>query len=154
MASYQRMGAVSNSHVGRDFEIRVRRILESRGIRTEFDHRIAVGLRGRKKEHRFDLGSESPKVIVECKCQTWTMSGGTPSAKLKNWAEAMFYFHLAPPDYRKIFVVERSLRPRDSQSLLTYFMRTQDHLIPDGIEFWEVERHSDDVRIFDCLPDR
>ena len=58
---------------------------------------------------------------------------------MKNWAEAMFYFHMAPHDYRKMFVVERSVRPnRGGESLLSYFLRTQAHMIPPDVECWEL----------------
>lgn len=136
--NFQRTGAVSNSHVGRDFERRSWEALRSLGIEAEFDFRVPVGLSGHKKAHRFDLGSHSPKLVVECKSQTWTSGGNVPSAKMKNWAEAMFYFHMTPPEYRKIFIVEQSIRPRTGQSLLAYFLRTQAHLVPDGVEFWEL----------------
>jgi len=76
---------------------------------------------------------------VECKSHTWTSGGNVPSAKMKNWAEAMFYFHMAPSDYRKIFVVERSVRPGRSESLLAYFLRTQAHMIPHDVEFRELD---------------
>ncbi len=84
-------------------------------------------------------------MIVECKSQTWTSGGNIPSAKMKNWAEAMFYFHMAPQNYRKIFFVERSLRQGYDESLLNYFRRTQAHMIPHDVEFWELDRNSDDV---------
>lgn len=87
-------------------------------------------------------------MIVECKSQTWTASGNVPSAKMKNWAEAMFYFHMAPTIYRRIFFIERSLRARTGESLLAYFRRTQNHMIPPDIEFWELPRDSDNVFIY------
>ena len=51
----------------------------------------------------------------------------------------MFYFQMAPRDYRKIFFVERSLRPGRSESLLSCFLRTQAHMIPPDVEFWELD---------------
>ena len=92
-----------------------------------------------RKNHAFDLGFDDPRVIVECKSHTWTSGGNVPSAKMKNWAEAMFYFHMAPPDYRKIFFVERSVRPDRPESLLIYFLRTQAHMVPPDVEFWELD---------------
>ena len=82
---------------------------------------------------------DTPRVIVECKSHTWTSGGNVPSAKMKNWAEAMFYFHMAPGDYRKIFFVERSVRRGRSESLLSYFLRTQAHMIPSDVECWELD---------------
>ena len=144
MSNFQRDGAISNTQVGRDFELRAQRILAAQGIILNLNHKVLCGLPGRQqKSHSFDLGSDDPRVIVECKSQTWTSGGNIPSAKMKNWAEAMYYFHMAPPDYRKIFFVERSVRPKYEESLLTYFRRTQDHMIPHDVEFWELERDTD-----------
>ena len=140
--NFQREGSTSNSQVGRDFEERARKALAARGLRLTPNHKVACGLASVRKDHSFDLGSEDPKVIVECKSHTWTASGNVPSAKMKNWAEAMFYFHMAPKDYRKIFFVERSVRRGRSESLLGYFLRTQAHMIPPGVEFWELDGDS------------
>ena len=139
MNNFQREGSTSNSHVGRAFEERARKILAEHGLRLESDHKVRCGLGRVRKSHAFDLGSESPRVIVECKSHTWTSGRNVPSAKMKNWAEAMFYFHMAPRDYRKIFFVERSIRPGRSESLLSYFLRTQAHMIPPDVEFWELD---------------
>jgi hypothetical protein len=143
MSNFQRVGAVSNAHVGRAFELRAQNILSQHGLVLELNHKVPCGLRTLQKEHAFDLGAESPKVIVECKSQTWTSGGNVPSAKMKNWAEAMFYFHMAPTEYRKIFFVERSVRPKREETLLGYFRRTYAHMIPQDVEFWELERESD-----------
>ena len=66
---------------------------------------------------------------------------------MKNWAEAMFYFHMAPPVYRKIFFAERSVRPGRNESLLSYFLRTQAHMTPADVEFWELDPISDELII-------
>ena len=66
---------------------------------------------------------------------------------MKNWAEAMFYFHMAPVTYRKIFLVERSVRETTGETLLSYFMRTQFHMIPLDVEFWELDSVTGDVSI-------
>lgn len=145
MSSFQRDGSISNAHVGRAFELRAQKILAENGLALTLNHKVPCGLRNLKKNHAFDLGSETPKVIVECKSQTWTAGGNVPSAKMKNWAEAMFYFHMAPPDYRKIFFVEQSLRPGREETLLGYFRRTQAHMIPHDVEFWEIARDSDEL---------
>lgn len=148
MTNFQRDGSISNTHVDRAFEERARKILAAHDLHLQPNHRVPCALPGNKlKDHAFDLGSDDPKVIVECKSQTWTVGGNIPSAKMKNWAEAMFYFHMAPPDYRKFFFVERSLRPGYAESLLTYFRRTQAHTIPPDVEFWELDRDSDNVTI-------
>ena len=75
-------------------------------------------------------------MLVECKSHRWTASGNMPSAKMTFWNEAMFYFHVAPREYRKIvFLVLK--HDRGEQSLAAYYIRTHGHLIPDGVEIWE-----------------
>lgn len=145
MSNFQRAGSISNAHVGHAFELRAQKILAEHGFHLELNHKVPCGLGKIRKDHAFDLGSEDPKVIVECKSQTWTSGGNVPSAKMKNWAEAMFYFHMAPLGYRKIFFVERSVRPGREESLLGYFRRTQAHMIPDEVEFWELPKDTDKV---------
>lgn len=118
---------------------RARKVLAKCGLRLTPDHRVPCGLGKLRRKHSFDLGSEDPKVIVECKSHTWTSGGNVPSAKMKNWAEAMFYSHMAPQDYRKIFFVERSVHRGRSESLLSYFLRTRAHMIPADVECWELD---------------
>lgn len=141
MANHQREGANSNADVGRKFEKKAKRALAKHGLDLESNFKLAVGL-GRakkdKKEHTFDFGSERPKVIVECKSHTWTAGGNVPSAKMKNWAEAMFHFHMAPKAYRKIFIVERSVRKSTGETLLCYFKRIRFYMIPSDVELWEL----------------
>ncbi len=106
---------------------------------------IPVGFGEIKKIHRFDLGCQSPKpVLVECKCHKWTEGGNSPSAKLSVWNEAMLYFLGAPKEYRKIFVAERSVR--DELSLADYYMRRYGHLVPQDVEFWELDSKTGEGR--------
>lgn len=149
-SNFQREGSTSNAHVGRAFEDRTRKALAKCGLRLDPNHKVPCGLNAVLKNHSFDLGSETPPVIVECKSHTWTSGGNVPSAKMKNWAEAMFYFHMAPPNYRKIFVVERSVRCGRSESLLSYFLRTQAHMIPTDVEFWELD--GDELIAYEVRP--
>lgn len=147
MRNFQRKGASSNAQVGRDFETRVEHLLEQKGLHLYRDFKISCGVAEIKKVHKFDLGADDPKVIVECKSHTWTETGGIPYAKLKNWVEAMFYFQLAPAEYRKIFVVEKSIKPKTGETLLSYFNRTQAHFIPEDVELWEVDIETNQVHI-------
>jgi len=149
MTNFQRDGSISNAHVGRAFELRVQSVLTQHGLELELNHKVPCGIGNVLKAHAFDLGSDDPRVIVECKSQTWTASGNIPSAKMKNWAEAMFYFHMAPADYRKIFFVERSVRPGREESLLHYFCRTHAHMISPGIEFWELASGNDKLTVYE-----
>lgn len=138
MTNFQRVGAISNAHVGQELEGIAAQVLADRGIAVTPRHKVTLGVGKIKRPHIFDLGSEAPRVRVECKAHTWTSGGNSPAAKLINWAEAMYYFHLAQ-GYRRIFFVQRSLKPKTGESLLTYFLRTKPHLVPPGVEFWEYD---------------
>ena len=83
MTNFQREGAISNAQIGREFEERARGVLAEHDLDLIFNYTLAVGVASEKKEHAFDLGSEDPKVIVECKAQTWTAGNKVPSAKMK-----------------------------------------------------------------------
>jgi len=98
---------------------------------------IAIGFSTNQKIHKFDLGSEEPKTLVECKEHTWTKERNIPSAKLSVWNEAMLYFVLAPATYRTILFVKRSMI--NDQSLAQYYIKSFGHLIPPGVEIWEFD---------------
>ncbi|MGX7850938.1 hypothetical protein, partial [Pseudomonas aeruginosa] len=104
---HQRINAISNSHVGSDFERLVRLFFERQGVMLKPRHEIMIGVDTVKKPKLFDLGCDEQKIIVECKSSRWTESGRSPSAKLSNWTAAMYYFTLAPADYRKVMFVLR-----------------------------------------------
>lgn len=108
MTNHQRVGAISNAHVGREFEaLTAAHYLgaETWKLLPSFPDQLGVGSSG--KTHRFDLGCEEPPTLIECKSHNFTVSGNMPSAKITVWNEAMYFFHLAPARYRKIlFVLE------------------------------------------------
>lgn len=54
--THQRLGAVSNSQVGQDFEAHARQFFASQGIDLESHHKIKIGASDVKKDHKFDLG--------------------------------------------------------------------------------------------------
>lgn len=102
--NHQRVGSVSNAHVGRDFESVAQEYFRGEDVLLGSNYAVAVGVGAEKKNRQFDLGSGEPPVLVECKSHRWTASGNVPSAKITVWNEAMYYFHLAPPRFRKIFL--------------------------------------------------
>jgi len=134
--NFQRIGSISNAHAGKEFEQAAQVFFARLGINLSSDFPVAVGF-DRKKLRKFDLGSAEPAIIVECKSHNWTQGGNIPSAKLTVWNESMFYFHIAPAQYRKLFLVLRSVR--GSQSLAEYYVRNHGHLIPPGVEMWECD---------------
>lgn len=148
----QRVGSVSNAHVGADFKSVAKAFFAKQGIVLAPRFPIELGL-SRKKEHCFDFGSNDPRIIVECKSHRRTAGGNVPSAKMTVWNEAMYYFHLAPRDFRKIFFVLHDAREGTGESLLTFYRRTYFHLIPGAVEFFEWDERSGDVfGGWSCLP--
>ena len=137
--NFQRVGSVSNAHVGRAFESVAKEFFRQQDILLSSNYSVLVGVRDEKKNHQFDLGSEEPPVLVECKSHRWTASGKVPSAKLTVWNEAMYYFHLAPPGMRKVLFVLRDFTARREESLASYYVRSYGHLIPGDVEILEYD---------------
>ncbi len=139
--NFQRVGSISNTHAGNDFETLARNFFaQHEGIELTRNFAAPVGVGEQKKLHRFDLGSAKPPVLVECKSHTWTQGGNMPSAKMTVWNEAMYYFHIAPADYRKVlFVLKHSRR---DVTLASYYLRTHGHMVPDRVEIWEYDLDS------------
>ena len=136
------MANKDNPKKGADFEAAVGRFLGSLGIRVQRNFPVPIGVRATKRPRKFDLGSDAPKVVVECKSHSWTEGGNAPSAKMATWNEAMYYFSLVPDDYRKMmFVLLHRFDPQ-SETLLTYYIRRHGHLIPSGVEIWEFDSDS------------
>lgn len=134
----QRRGAISNSHAGREFEEAARLFFKGTGISLTPAFSVEIG--GRiKKGHNFDLGSEDPPILVECKSYTWTETDRPPSAKIGGMNEVMLLFSAAPTHYRKILFVLKHLRLKTGMSLAIHFIRGQGHLIPEGVEIWEFD---------------
>jgi hypothetical protein len=133
---FQRIGAISNAHVGREFEEAARVYFSDTGILLRPSFAVPVGFRV-KKPHKFDLGSEDPPVLVECKSYTWTVTGNTPSAKIRGLNEVMLLFSVTPNHYRKILFLLKHLRK--DVSLAAHYVNVQGHLIGTGVEIWEFD---------------
>ena len=138
---HQRIGSPSNAHVGASFEAEALAHFAKQGITLTRNFQVQIGLH-LKKSHRFDLGLESPKMIVECKSHRWTVGARVPSAKMTVWNEAMFYFVLVPPEFRRVLFVLHDRRGGEGETLLSYYQRTYAHLIPAGVEFLEFDAAS------------
>ncbi len=139
MANNQREGSISNAHAGREFEITAMNYFKKNKIILNSGFSIDIGISQKKKPHKFDLGSKNPKIIIECKSHTWTAEGNVPSAKLTVWNEAMYYFSLVSNDYKKIIFVQKSFNEKKNETLAEYYIRTYDHLIPNGVEIIEFD---------------
>jgi hypothetical protein len=137
--NFQRVGAISNSQVGREFEEIALKYFSSQQIKLEVGYSFPIGVAENKKSHTFDLGCKNEKIIIECKSHKWTTGGNVPSAKITVWNEAMYYFHLAPKDYRKIFFILKDENIKKQLTLGEYYIRTYKHLIPDDVEILEYD---------------
>lgn len=135
---FQRKGSQSNAHVGKDFEAATQVFFLAKRLKLVQDVSLPIGING-KKHHRFDLGNLEKKVIVECKSHTWTEGCNVPSAKMTTWNQAMYFFHVAPRGYRKIFMALRDHSAKYGETLAEYYLRTYPHLIPVDVEIWECD---------------
>ncbi len=142
---FQRKGSESNAHVGRDFESKIQNYFAQKNLHLTAGISVPIGING-KKNHSFDLGNEEKKVLVECKAHKWTEGDNVPSAKLTVWNEAMFFFHAAPPSYRKILVVLKDFSSKRNETLGEYYIRTYSHLIPMGVEIWDFNEVSNEAK--------
>jgi hypothetical protein len=134
--NFQRVGAISNTHVGRDFEEAARLFFAQTGVILRPKFTVPVGYK-QKKPHEFDLGSDDPAILVECKSYTWTSGGNSPSAKIRGMNEVMLLFSVCPEHFRKILFVLKHLR--GEVSLASHYVKTQGHLIGPSIEIWELD---------------
>jgi hypothetical protein len=135
--SFQRVGAISNTHVGRDFKEAVRQSLaESEGLVLEDEFPELVGVR-EKKSHKFDLGCGRQKILVECKAYTWTSGGYSPSAKIRSLNEAVLLFSAAPFGYRKMLFIQKDFRK--SLTLAAHYVKSQGHLVGADVEIWQFD---------------
>lgn len=144
--NFQRLGANSNTQVGRDFETIAQEHFHNEGVPLGSNYRIPVGVGSLKKDRQFDLGSANPPVLVECKSHRWTTGGNLPSAKITVWNEAMYYFHLAPRSYRKVLFVLRDFNVKRGMTLAEYYVKSYLHLIPSGVEILEYDEEAQNVR--------
>jgi hypothetical protein len=142
--NFQRIGSISNSQVGRDFEELALKYFEHKNIKLDIGFSLPVGVGPIKKNHTFDLGCSTEKIIIECKSHKWTTGGNVPSAKITVWNEAMYYFYLAPRDYRKIFFILKDINVKKEITLGEYYVRAYKHLIPSDVEIieYDIENHT------------
>lgn len=145
--NFQRVGSPSNAHVGREFEALAVAALAKQGINVAPEFSVQVGVSDLKKLHSFDLGSDDPPVIVECKSHRWTTGGNVPSAKVTVWNESMYYFQCSPEKYRKILFTLHDRRNGSGETLAEYYIRTYFHLIAPKVEIWEYNEVTQAVRV-------
>jgi hypothetical protein len=138
--NFQRKGALSNAHAGREFEEATLLYFKETGVVLQRNFDVPVGFRTTKLK-RFDLGSEDPPIIVECKSFAWTETGNSPSAKMHALNEVMLVFSAAPQRYRRILFVLKHMRK--DVSLASHYLERFGHLIGPNVEIWEFDMDTD-----------
>lgn len=150
--NFQREGAKSNAHVGRQFEKEAQLFLEKCLGVSEFENnmKIYIGFES-KKEHAFDFGgrlTNGYEFVLESKSHTWTKGKNVPSAKLTVWNEAMLYFSLLQPETVKFLFVLKDINSKTQESLASYYIRNFKHLIPENVQIIE---HDFEFGLSECL---
>jgi hypothetical protein len=143
--NFQRKGVISNAHAGREFEEAALLYFRETGVILERNFGVPVGFRTKKLKH-FDLGSENPPTVVECKSFTWTERGKSPSAKMYALNEVMLVFSCTPERYRRILFVLKHMRK--NVSLAAHYIARFGHLIPSNVEIWEFDMN---LKQADCI---
>ena len=144
----QRNGLSSNSLAGKALEnFAFVYFMKNEGIVLEKNFELKLGIE-LKKNHRFDYGSKSEKIIIECKSHTWTNSKNVPNAKISVWNEAMFYFKLTPKGYKKCFFVLRDFCQKRCKTLLQYYIENYYHFISKDIVFYEYSLENERCKIY------
>jgi hypothetical protein len=129
--------AARKKNTGKQFETIVLNFLRKHGYPgAESGCSIDIGAR-HKKAHPFDAGIPG-KLAVECKDHAWRANGGVPSAKVSDWNEAMYYFHLLPAKYEQFFFAVKSVNVK-GETLMEYYVRRCYHLIPPNVRLFEYD---------------
>ncbi len=126
-----------NPKVGKAFqELVCKSISEYFGI--PFKLEIALPIGSPPKLHKFDCVSEDSKIVVECKCYTWTDTGNVPSAKMMGMNEAVFYMSYLPDEMIKILCIKKATHAKKLETLADYYCRIDGHLL-SGVKVFEVD---------------
>ena len=126
-----------NPKVGKAFQKLVMNSMEKRyNISFDMEKPLPIGFP--PKNHKFDGVSADGKIVVECKCYTWTNTGNIPSAKLMGLNEAVFYMSYLPADMTKIICIKRAVYPGKMETLAEYYCRIDGHLL-QGVKVFEVD---------------
>lgn len=64
----------------------------------------------------------------------------------------MYYFHLAPEEYRKVLFILRDYSEKRGETLGGYYIRVYGHLIPEDVEIMEYDEAESTVRVIYSYP--
>ena len=122
------MSNSDNPRIGAEFQRKVCEwFVEKYGRPFGLEKKIAIG--NPPKDHKFDIVDIEDKIVIECKCYTWTETGNVPSAKMGFTNEAAFYLSFLPERYEKFIVMLHSTHFKRNETLAEYYYRTNHHLL-------------------------
>jgi len=124
------MANKDHSRIGEEFEIKVMKWLnENRNkVFTRDDSTCTFDIGNPPSSRKFDVVSEDRKDIFECKCFTWTSSGGAPHGKMKSISEAVLRLSFIN-EAETFIVLKRDIRPKTSELLADYYYRRFGHML-------------------------
>ena len=117
-----------NPKVGKEFQMAVKRWFEN-ALNKEFEIEKKIAIGSPAKLHSFDISDCQGKIVIECKCYTWTETGNVPSAKMGFVNEAAFYLSFLGSDVDKTIVMAKATHPKRNETLAEYYFRTNRHLL-------------------------
>lgn len=132
-----------NPQIGKAFQIAVKGWFEKHyNIVFDLERKISIG--NPPKLHSFDISDFDEKLVIECKCYTWTETGNVPSAKMGFTNEAAFYLSFLPKETEKFIVMLRAEHAKRSETLAEYYFRTNRHLL-GNINLLEYDMHTGEM---------
>ncbi|MCK5598693.1 hypothetical protein KAI78_03630 [bacterium] len=126
-----------NPSKGKTFQLIAKEVLE-REFGIEFESEVKMDIGNPSKGHKYDLATSDRKVVVECKCYSWTKSGNVPSAKLGFLNEAAFYLSFLPANVTKIIVIKKDYHEKKKLTLAQYYFSRYKHLL-QNIQILEID---------------
>ena len=124
------MSNSDNPIKGKEFQHKIRNIL-TREYKIDFKEEVSFPIGFPSKEHRFDCVSLDKKIVVECKCYSWTESSNSPSAKFSTLNEAVLYFSYLPNTIEKIIAMKKSINSKRQLSLAQHYVNSNYELLSD-----------------------
>ncbi len=137
---------MSTKNKGGQFENRVQTIA-AKYFNTKFVQGKNVAIGNPPKNHSFDLVSKDDKIIIECKCYSWTKTDKVPSAKISILDEAVLYMRSAPAGSQKIIVMDKAYSTTHKCTLAKYFVDKKGHLLED-VKVVEIDEN-DEFRFYE-----
>ena len=125
---------------GIQFEISVSKYLEANNSIVTKQYPVNICINSRiSKVHKYDFGNN--EIVVECKDYNWTKGHNYANSKISGINEVMLLFLGTPPKYtKKLFLrLTDKIGVNNPETIFEYYIRKYQHLIPSGIEIYELD---------------